>query len=95
MTKSINNLKNIKFNKNLLKLSFKVVSALFSLLLNLSKKDLKLIRNYFYLLNKDINNHGIIHTVKLYKQTRLHITRYLCGDPLRRNQLGIGIDKEG
>lgn len=38
---------------------------------------------------------GIIHTIKYYKQMRLHCTRYICGHPLLTNTMSIGLTKDG
>jgi len=53
------------------------------------------INGFFKLITKLIKNHGLIHSVKLLKQMRLHCTRYICGSPLLSNDLMIGIDKSG
>jgi hypothetical protein len=50
---------------------------------------------YFRLYNKCVSKHGLLHTIKILKQMRLHITRYLCGNPLLVNTLKIGIDSSG
>jgi len=50
---------------------------------------------YFNFLEKEIKHNGIIHCVKILKQVRLHITRYICGNPLYTNDLFIGLDKDG
>jgi len=38
---------------------------------------------------------GLIHTIKYYKQMRLHCTRYICGHPLLSNNMSIGLTKDG
>jgi len=40
-------------------------------------------------------NHGLKHTVSVVKQTQLHLTRYLAGDPILVNDLRIGIFPDG
>jgi len=51
--------------------------------------------SYFKHFNKCASKHGLLHTIKILKQERLHITRYLCGNPLLVNKLKIGIDSSG
>jgi len=38
---------------------------------------------------------GKVHTIKYYKQMRLHCTRYICGHPLLTNTMSIGLTKDG
>jgi len=49
---------------------------------------------YFKLLTKMIKTQGLVHTVKLLKGMRLHVTRVMCGQPLKTNNLMIGLNKE-
>jgi len=49
---------------------------------------------YFKLLTKMIKTQGLVHSVKLLKGMRLHITRVICGHPLKKNNLMIGLNKE-
>lgn len=42
-----------------------------------------------------INTRGVIHTIKIVKGLRLHVTRYLSGQPLMVNDLMIGVTKDG
>jgi hypothetical protein len=55
----------------------------------------RFINPYFKELTYTIKHHGIIHAVKLFKMSRLHITRVICNQPLYVNDLMIGIDKTG
>jgi hypothetical protein len=52
-------------------------------------------RPYVSWLFKLIQHNGLIHTIKYYKQIRLHCTRYICGQPLLTNNLSIGLTKDG
>ncbi|AAN05635.1 putative RNA-dependent RNA polymerase [Gremmeniella mitovirus S1] len=77
-------------NKNL----FQIVIKLFVMIF--LNTDVKLfVSLYFKCLTKHLKHHGIVSTVKIFKQIRLHVTRYLCGSPLRINSMMIGIDKDG
>jgi len=42
-----------------------------------------------------LKHNGTIYTVKALKTMRLHITRYICGQPLFVNNSRVGIDKTG
>nr|UPW42080.1 MAG: putative RNA dependent RNA polymerase [Inner Mongolia sediment mitovirus 5] len=53
------------------------------------------IKPYFKLVTKMLRHNGTVYTVKHLKQMRLHITRYLCGQPLLVNNLRVGLDKNG
>jgi len=53
------------------------------------------LKQYFSVMNKEFKANGLIHGVKILKQMRLHITRYICGNPLYVNNMCIGIDKTG
>jgi len=52
-------------------------------------------RPYVSWLFKSIQHNGLIHTIKYYKQIRLHCTRYICGQPLLTNTMSIGLTKDG
>lgn len=54
-----------------------------------------IIKPYFSFIYKLVKTQGIIHSVKYLKQIRLHITKYICGQPLYINDLHIGIDNDG
>lgn len=54
-----------------------------------------LIPPFFTLLNSLIDKNGLTVTVKYFKQCRLHITRYLCGQPLFINKANVGVDRDG
>jgi len=73
---------------------FKIITTLFTLLSQ--KKDLiNETKTYFKFLTKMLKTQGLLHTVKYFKQIRLHVTRYMCGQPLFVNDLKIGLDKSG
>ena len=57
--------------------------------------ELKFFRPFVSNLFKWIKDWGIIHTIKYYKQMRLHCTRYICGQPLLINNMSIGLTKDG
>nr|QDH86886.1 MAG: RNA-dependent RNA polymerase [Mitovirus sp.] len=57
--------------------------------------DLKFFRPFVSNLFKWVKDWGIIHTIKYYKQMRLHCTRYICGQPLLTNTMSIGLTKDG
>jgi len=57
--------------------------------------ELKFFRPFVSNLFKWIKDWGLIHTIKYYKQMRLHCTRYMCGQPLLTNTMSIGLTKDG
>lgn len=77
-------------NRNL----YKILKRLCIIFYPQSNPDIYLIP-YFNIIKKYIKHHGIISTIKIFKTMRLHITRFLCGQPLLNNDIGIGIDKTG
>jgi len=58
-------------------------------------KELKFFRPFVSNLYKWIKDWGTVHTIKYYKQMRLHCTRYICGQPLLTNTMSIGLTKDG
>jgi len=60
-----------------------------------SQHDLKFFRPFVSNLFKWISDWGTVHTIKYYKQMRLHCTRYICGQPLLINNMSIGLTKDG
>jgi hypothetical protein len=72
----------------------KIITKLFSLLYpNINSR--KYLDPYFHIVSNLIKNQGIIHATKYLKQCRLHCTRYICGHPLYKNSMKIGIDPDG
>jgi len=65
------------------------------LMLVFPHKELKFFRSFVSNLFKWIKDWGLIHTIKYYKQMRLHCTRYICGQPLLSNTMSIGLTKDG
>jgi len=57
--------------------------------------ELDFFRPYISTIYKYIKNNGLVHTIKIYKQMRLHCTRYICGQPLLTNNMSIGLTKDG
>lgn len=78
----------------LLSNSYKVLIRLCSLVYKIEGIE-SATKQFFDLLNKRLKHNGLTHTVKEFKQMRLHITRFLCGQPLLINNLLIGLDNEG
>lgn len=56
---------------------------------------MKYISPLFKLISHFLKHNGTLYTVKSLKQMRLHITRYVCGQPLLVNDQFIGLTKEG
>lgn len=54
-----------------------------------------MINHTFLIIFKMLKNNGTLYTVKHLKQARLHITRYLCGQPLLINDINLGVDESG
>jgi len=38
---------------------------------------------------------GLPYTIKYLKASKLHITRYICGKPLKSNKAGVALDRNG
>lgn len=75
---------------------FIVINSLFSLIPKFKEYQAgRILRQYFMFWTKLIKTQGLIHSVKYLKQVRLHCTRYMCGDPLRTNDMHIGLDTSG
>lgn len=77
-------------NKNL----FKVLKTLF-IILSTKKELISSLHMFFKTFTRMLRTQGIVHTVKYFKGIRLHVTRYMCGQPLLVNDLMIGVDKSG
>lgn len=61
------------------------------MLLNVqADKEIKLFLAFIFTLLK---NNGTLYTVKYLKQMRLHVTRYMCGKPLYKNDMRISLTK--
>nr|QIR30229.1 RNA-dependent RNA polymerase [Plasmopara viticola lesion associated mitovirus 5] len=58
-------------------------------------KTVKYVPPFFKLFQHHLKHDGLKQTIKIFKQMRLHITRFLCNDPLFVNDLKIGVDKSG
>jgi hypothetical protein len=57
-----------------------------------SRKSIKIVIKLLYSL---IKNNGTLHCVKTWKTMRLHITRYMCGKPLKVSPMLIGLTRDG
>lgn len=55
----------------------------------------KFVKPWFKLVHHLLKHNGTLYTVKHLKQMRLHITRYLCGQPLLINDCFVGLTKDG
>lgn len=81
-------------NKNL----FLIINILFSLIPYFKDNNVDysyILKQYFSFWTKLIRTQGLLHSVKYLKQVRLHVTRYLCRDPLLSNKMHIGLDSSG
>lgn len=87
-------MKNNKFLTNLISNNYKICFKILSLYFNQINAKLT-IPPYFKLLNRLIEKNGLTMTVSYLKQCRLHVTRFLCGQPLFVNKAGVSVDKEG
>nr|UPW42199.1 MAG: putative RNA dependent RNA polymerase [Xinjiang mito-like virus 61] len=76
-------------NLNLYNVVIKLCNIIFD-----HKNSSSFIKQYFQLLTSMIKNHGVLEACKTLKYMRLHVTRYLCGKPLKVNKMGIGL-KDG
>jgi len=79
---------------NLISNNYKILWSI--LRLYVPQFDLRvLLPQYFSKLNVLIAKNGLSFAVKYFKQVRLHVTRFLCMDPLLRNSVGVSLDKDG
>jgi len=62
-----------------LKITIKLLKILFGL-------EPKLTRRFLYYIDHLRRNNGLQYTIKYMKSVRLHITRYICGNPLYSNK---------
>jgi len=58
-------------------------------------------KNCFHIVNTYVDfisqmrkNNGLKQTIKYMKTSKLHITRYICGQPLKSNSDGVSLDKD-
>jgi hypothetical protein len=77
-------------NQNLFKITTKICRMMFK-----GFDSDKFIKSYFILMTSLLRSNGTVYTVKALKTMRLHITRYICGEPLMCNKEGVGVDKTG
>jgi len=54
-----------------------------------------ILKKVFKKINTMIKNNGTLFTVKYMKQSKLHITRYMVGKPIKVSPLRITLDREG
>jgi len=73
---------------------FKVIIKLCTLIYPNIKKNNHIV-SIFQLMQTIIKNNGLATFVKQWKQIKLHVTRYLTGNPLYTNKIGIGLDRDG
>jgi len=65
------------------------------LLSNLFRLDSsQIVNQYIEIINQMRNNNGLPYTIKYMKCVRLHITRFICGRPLKFNSSGVSLDKD-
>jgi hypothetical protein len=77
-------------NQNLFKITTKICRMMFK-----GFDTDKIIKSYFIVMTSMIRSNGTVYTVKALKTMRLHITRYICGEPLMVNNCGVGVDRSG
>jgi len=73
-------------NINLYKLAKRLLKTIFP-----NSYNMIILNRSFKLITKMIKHNGTAYTVKHLKQMRLHVTRYLCGEPLLVNNIGVGL----
>lgn len=49
------------------------------------------VRRVIVIISSLLKHNGTLWTVKYLKQVRLHVTRYMCGQPLTHNQCMVGL----
>jgi hypothetical protein len=74
------------------KIAIQLTCGLMSLLFGLKPK---LVKRFIYWSINLRKKSGVVFYIKYIKQTRLHITRYICSQPLYSNDVGVSLDKFG
>ena len=90
-------MKNTHLNKKLTNLIDNAYNIVYKLM-SIGFKELdfvKFLPIFFKDFRKSVKCNGLAHTVKQYKTMRLHVTRFLCGYPLKVNLEGVGVTKDG
>lgn len=55
----------------------------------------KIAKSYIHFFIKLRRTNGLLYAIGYFKLVRLHITRFICGNPLKVNTDYIGLDKDG
>nr|QIR30227.1 RNA-dependent RNA polymerase [Plasmopara viticola lesion associated mitovirus 3] len=84
----------MKNQLNLINNIYNIVSILYCIIF-LNINCVLYIKKYFKTFNNYYKNHGLVYAVQQFKQMRLHITRYMCSQPLLINNVGVSLDKSG
>jgi hypothetical protein len=53
------------------------------------------IRHYLQVTSNLVSNHGVFQAVKKLKEMKLHVTKFLAGEPLLISSNNIGLNKAG
>lgn len=77
-----------RYSKIIIKLTLGLMSFLFGF-------NPELVRRFIYKQQEFRDKNGIQFYIKYIKQARLHVTRYICGVPLKSNTVGVSLDKSG
>jgi hypothetical protein len=77
-----------RFSKIIIKLTLGLMSLLFGINPRVTKR-------FIYWQQSLRDKSGVKYYIRYMKQARLHITRYICGNPLKSNTVGVSLDKDG
>jgi hypothetical protein len=77
-----------RFSKIIIKLTLGLMSLLFGINPRVTKR-------FIYWQQSLRDKSGVVYYIRYMKQARLHITRYICGNPLKSNTVGVSLDKDG
>lgn len=70
-------------------------TIIFGLMFILFNIDPSITRRYYYFFQAMRKQCGIKYAIAYFKQARLHITKYICKEPLFQNSCGVSLTKEG
>jgi hypothetical protein len=73
-------------------LKIKILTRLIKLIFNLDSH--KAVKQYILLFETIRSKSGIKYAIRYFKISKLHITRYISGNPLKQNEEGVSLDKD-
>ncbi|CAB42654.1 RNA-dependent RNA polymerase, putative [Ophiostoma mitovirus 6] len=85
-------LKQLKLMKNK---TYQIIRILLIVFFPSIKRQTVILNIFMSKINKMIKNNGTLFTVKYLKELRLHITKYISGEPYRNSLNRVSVDKDG